>query len=117
MPEPAVSTTASLAIALWAIVMLGALSPSSAPREGPLAMAAVEAASTTHRSNYDAKRMTPQEYKTRMSMGEKFVLVDVRAPESYEHEHIAGAISSPWRDLAKGYGMLPKDKLLLLYCT
>jgi 3-mercaptopyruvate sulfurtransferase SseA len=116
MFDHAVSTSASLAISLWAIVMLGALSPSSAPREGPLAAAAVEA-QATHKTGYDARRMTPQEYKQHMAQGEPIVIVDVRAPESFEHEHIQGAISSPWRDLAKGYGLLPKDKLLLLYCT
>ncbi|MDB5098926.1 MAG: rhodanese-like protein [Cyanobacteria bacterium RYN_339] len=116
MIVPTVSTSASLAIALWAIVMLGALSPSSVPREGPLVSHPFEQ-DLSPKSTYQAKRMTAPEAKTHISMGEKFVLVDVRAPESYAHEHIEGAINSPWRDLAKGYGMLPKDKLLLLYCT
>jgi 3-mercaptopyruvate sulfurtransferase SseA len=112
-----VSTSASLAIALWAIVLLGSLSPSSAPREGPLAPALFQPEPQASRSTYQAKRMTAQEAKAHINMGEKFVLVDVRAPESYAHEHIEGAISSPWRDLPTGFKMLPKDKLLLLYCT
>ena len=113
MIGPTLSTSASLAVALWAIVMLGALSPSSVPREGPL----VPSFSTTKKSDYDPPRAVATEVKARLARGEVILVVDVRAPESYAHEHIGGAVSSPWRDMAKGFAMLPKDKLLLLYCT
>lgn len=108
-----VSTETALAVSLWAIVLLGAISPGSVPQDGPLAMGPDD----YHQSTYDPPRITPAEAQARMAHGERIVLVDVRPTEAYKHEHIDGAISAPWRDLSKGFGLLPRDRLLLLYCT
>ncbi|MFP5502631.1 MAG: rhodanese-like domain-containing protein [Candidatus Sericytochromatia bacterium] len=66
---------------------------------------------------YEAPRLTPQEVKARMDAGEDIVVVDVRGASFYAAGHIEGAISAPWATLSEGHAQLPKDKLLLLYCT
>lgn len=109
------SESTSLAIALWAIVVLGSLAPASVPLAGPAASVADRPA--TPESSYDAPRLDPSQAKAKLAAGEDMVLVDVRAAESYDHEHITGAISMPWRDMEKGHTQLPKERLLLLYCT
>lgn len=106
-PQPSMTSTA---IALWAVLGLCALSPGSMPTSSV-------GASAMHVSDYDPERITPDEAKARRAKGEDMLLVDVRPLESYKLEHIAGAISSPWRDLPEGHALLPKERLLLLYCT
>lgn len=46
-----------------------------------------------------------------------FVLVDARSQENYAREHVPGAISFPHRQMNEATaGMLPKDKLIVVYC-
>ena len=45
------------------------------------------------------------------------VLVDVRAKESYDAEHAQGAILLPLSELPTRANELPKDKLVITYCT
>ena len=68
-------------------------------------------------STYDAERVTPAQAQERIAKGEDLLFVDVRPKESYDVAHVKGAISSPWKDLPTGHAMLPKERLLLLYCT
>jgi 3-mercaptopyruvate sulfurtransferase SseA len=63
-----------------------------------------------------ARRISPAEARQAVAKGEA-VLVDVRAKESYDREHAKGAISIPLSDLASRMGELPKDKLVITYCT
>ena len=47
-----------------------------------------------------------------------FVLVDCRSPESFAKRHIPGALNLPYRTVdAKSTSALPKDKLVVTYCT
>lgn len=108
-PEPQPSLT-STTIAVWAVLGLCALSPGSMPTTSV-------GATGMHVSDYDPERVTPQQAKERRAKGEDLLLVDVRPFESYKLEHITGAISSPWRDLPDGHQQLPKERLMLLYCT
>jgi rhodanese-related sulfurtransferase len=49
--------------------------------------------------------------------GEKVVLVDVRSPEDYAKEHIAGAISIPLDSLDKtARSLLKSDEDIIVYC-
>jgi 3-mercaptopyruvate sulfurtransferase SseA len=99
-------------IALAVLVGLGAIAPSSnlaAPRSPHVAEVAL--------SLFVPERATPADIKARRTKGEDILVVDVRAKESFDAEHIEGAISNPWRDMEKGHTLLPKDRLLLLYCT
>jgi len=46
-----------------------------------------------------------------------FVLVDVRAPQEYEDNHIKGAINIPVADLRTRYIELNRDKTTVLICS
>lgn len=47
-----------------------------------------------------------------------FVVVDCRSPESFAKRHVPGAINLPYRTMdAKTTAALPKDKLIVAYCT
>jgi rhodanese-related sulfurtransferase len=45
------------------------------------------------------------------------ILVDVRPAGSYAAQHIAGAISMPFQEVARRYRELPRDKLVIFYCA
>ncbi len=63
-----------------------------------------------------APRVTGEEARQALAKGGA-VLVDVRAKEAYESGHAKGAISLPLSDLPARIGELPKDKLVITYCT
>ena len=46
-----------------------------------------------------------------------YVLVDVRLPEEYEDEHIAGALLMPLGDLSDRINELPDDRDIIFYCN
>lgn len=47
---------------------------------------------------------------------EDVILLDVRPPEEFIANHIAGAISVPLKDLGLMLSKLPKDKAIVAYC-
>src|SRR5215203_2675064 len=63
-----------------------------------------------------ARRISGAEAVQAVAKGEA-VLVDVRPTESYDIEHAKGAISLPTWELPSRAGELPKDKLVITYCT
>ncbi|HEX4960274.1 MAG TPA: rhodanese-like domain-containing protein [Thermoanaerobaculia bacterium] len=63
-----------------------------------------------------ARRISVAEARQALAKGEA-VLVDVRPKESYDASHAQGAISLPLSDLGSRAGELPKDKLVITYCT
>jgi hypothetical protein len=54
--------------------------------------------------------------RTQAASGEA-ILVDVRPEADYAAQHIAGAISMPFDQLARRYRQLPRGKLLIFYCA
>lgn len=63
-----------------------------------------------------ARRVTALEAKMAVEKGTA-VLVDVRPKESYDLEHAQGALTLPLSDLPARANELPKDKLVITYCT
>jgi 3-mercaptopyruvate sulfurtransferase SseA len=63
-----------------------------------------------------ARRISGIEARQALAKGEA-VLVDVRPKESYAASHAEGALSIPLSDLGSRAGELPKDKLVITYCT
>ncbi len=63
-----------------------------------------------------ARRISGEEARQAVVKGEA-VLVDVRSKDAYEAGHAKGAISLPVPDLSSRAGELPKDKLIITYCT
>ena len=64
----------------------------------------------------DAKRIGVQDAKRQVDAG-KALIVDVRALADFEIEHVAGAINIPNWLIVDRMAELPKDKLIILYCT
>lgn len=62
------------------------------------------------------RRISGEEARQAVAKGAA-VLVDVRAKEAYEAGHAKGAVSLPLSDLSSRAGELPKDKLIITYCT
>ena len=63
-----------------------------------------------------AARITVAELKQKLGAGEA-VVYDTRAKTAYDQEHIKGALSMPSNEVANRTGELPKDKLIVFYCT
>ncbi|HVA67425.1 MAG TPA: rhodanese-like domain-containing protein [Elusimicrobiota bacterium] len=62
-----------------------------------------------------AYETTPHQLKKDWDDG-KVVILDVRDPQSYAAEHIAGAKNVPLTELQKHFATLPKNKTLVTYC-
>jgi len=64
------------------------------------------------------RQITRDELMSMCRSGEKFILVDVLSSDSYEKEHIAGAISIALADLEKkAESLLKKDDNIVVYCA
>ena len=61
--------------------------------------------------------MTAQELLERQRAGEPTVIIDTRAPESYQKSHIAGAVSIPLAELRKSADALDRDAVTVTYCN
>jgi 3-mercaptopyruvate sulfurtransferase SseA len=67
-------------------------------------------------SQESARRIGAAEARQALAKGEA-VLVDVRPKEAYDAEHAKGAIVIPLGEVTARAGELPKDKLIITYCT
>ena len=61
--------------------------------------------------------MTAQELIERQRTGEPTVIIDTRAPASYEKSHIEGAVSIPLAELRKSADSLDRDAVTVTYCN
>lgn len=61
-------------------------------------------------------RITVEELKKLMDDGADIVVVDTLYPYWYKRGHIKGAINFPWAETIKEPTILPRNKLLALYC-
>jgi hypothetical protein len=64
----------------------------------------------------EARRITVAELKQKLDAGEA-VVYDTRPKTAYDQEHIKGALSMPSGEVADRAVELPKDKLVVFYCT
>jgi hypothetical protein len=106
-----------LAFAGGVLLMVAATSAFAAPQDP------VKPPSLTPQPQSDApavqetaRRISVAEARQALAKGEA-VLVDVRPKESYDASHAQGAMSLPLSDLGSRAGELPKDKLVITYCT
>lgn len=63
-----------------------------------------------------ARRIPVTDAREALAKGEA-VLVDVRAKEAFAASHAQGAISLPLWEIGARFAELPKDKLIITYCT
>ncbi|MEZ5346841.1 MAG: rhodanese-like domain-containing protein [Pyrinomonadaceae bacterium] len=68
------------------------------------------------RGDDDAKRITVEDAKKAFDAGEA-VFVDVRSANSYNVEHIKGAVNIPVGEIEDRYKELPDDKPIIAYCS
>ena len=99
--------------ALLALAAPAFAAPQAATPQATTPVAAAPAAPATQET---ARRISVAEARQALAQG-KAVLVDVRAKEAYEGSHAKGAISIPLSDIGARAGELPKDKLVITYCT
>lgn len=62
------------------------------------------------------RRITVEELRAALDKGTA-VAVDVRSVEQYKAGHIKGALSVPTAEIAARAKDLPKDKLIVTYCS
>ncbi|MBD0370732.1 MAG: hypothetical protein ICV60_07865 [Pyrinomonadaceae bacterium] len=62
------------------------------------------------------RRVTVEELRAALDKGTAIV-VDVRGTDAYKAGHIKGAVSIPENEIANRTKELPKDKLIVTYCS
>jgi 3-mercaptopyruvate sulfurtransferase SseA len=77
---------------------------------------AVGAAAQENAQGDGVRRITPAEVRVALEKGEA-VIVDVRGPGAYEAGHVKGALSMPTDQLLSRIGELPRDKMIITYCS
>lgn len=82
----------------------------------PAAPAQQAPAATLAQPADKVRRVTVNELKAMLDKGEALAL-DVRGESSYQMGHIEGAKVILESELAKRFGELPKDKLIVTYCS
>ena len=64
----------------------------------------------------EARRITPEEVRVALQKRQA-ILIDVRSEETYKSGHIRGARSIPWNQIATRANELPRNKMIVTYCT
>jgi len=64
-------------------------------------------------------RLTVDELKERMDRGEQFVFVDTRNPKAWAEAEtkLPGAMRVPADEAEAHLGEIPKDRVVITYCT
>jgi rhodanese-related sulfurtransferase len=64
-----------------------------------------------------ADTITREQLKRKIDAREDFVLIDVLSRESYQREHLPGAVNIPVNEVnEESVARLPKDKDIVVYC-
>ena len=103
-----------LAIILLSIAVLTACN--SAEKKSPGSAPALPPAADLKAPPDGIRRITVSELRDLLAKNEAFV-VDVRNKEPYDLSHIQGAKLIPVADTLKHIDELPKDKLIVTYCS
>jgi predicted sulfurtransferase len=64
----------------------------------------------------EAARIKPEEARELLKKN-KAVLVDVRNEASYKAGHIKGALNIPFNEIRERARELPRDKMIITYCS
>jgi rhodanese-related sulfurtransferase len=67
----------------------------------------------------EATRVTVDEVKERMDRGEQFAFVDTRNPQAWGEAEtkLPGAIRVPADELEQHLDEIPRDRVVITYCT
>jgi hypothetical protein len=107
-----------ISIAVTAFAVVGLLACNSMERHLSSAAPATPGttAPTTPPQGDGARRITANELKNLMDKGQVFV-VDVRTDASYKAGHIKGAVLIPHKEIGTRVKELPRDKMIVTYCS
>jgi predicted sulfurtransferase len=78
------------------------------------ALVTVAAGQTTQGDG--VRRITPAEAREAVAQG-KAIIIDVRGEESYNAGHVKGARWIPADKIDARLGELPRDKMIITYCS
>lgn len=108
-----------LPLLLVAVVLMSALtgcnsteSHARVPKANPVAAPAQQAAAPAD----GVRRISIAEARAELDGG-KAVVVDVRGDATYKLGHIKGSVSIPVSDVEARMKELPKDKVIIFYCS
>ena len=67
----------------------------------------------------EVTRVTADEVKERMDRGEQFTFVDTRNPQAWGEAEtkLPGAIRVPAGEVEQHLGEIPRDRVVITYCT
>ncbi len=67
----------------------------------------------------DTTRVTVDEVRTRMERGEPFTFIDSRNPKAWAESNVKlpGAIRVPADEVEQHLSEIPKNKVVIVYCT
>ena len=105
-----ISIKSGLAIAFGALAAVISLTMSGAIHASASAPSAVQATAD------DAPRIKADEVRELLKKN-KAVLVDVRGEAAYKASHIKGALNIPYTEILKRSGELPRNKMIVTYCS
>lgn len=64
------------------------------------------------------RTITRDDLKQKIERGDRFVLIEVLEPTSYERGHVPGAINVPWNQLGDVPSLVPdRQTEVVLYCA
>ncbi len=101
---------------LLAVVAAPAFAAPQGPKPAPSLTPPAAAPAAPPATQETARRISADEARQALATG-KAVLVDVRSKEAFDARHAQGALSVPLSDLGTRAGELPKNKLVITYCT
>jgi 3-mercaptopyruvate sulfurtransferase SseA len=93
------------------------LMPQTTARPGSAGATVVTPSALPTAVGADIPRISVSDLWKRLEGGEAVVIVDTRSLESYNTQHIAGAISMPEAEVTQRAGELPANSLIVFYCT
>ena len=100
---------------LFVIVLLG-LSAAVCLAGGGVGTGMAARASRGQAAAEEAPRIKPEEVRELLKQN-KAVLVDVRGEAAYKDAHIKGALNIPYADVRERAKELPRDKMIIMYCS
>ena len=70
-------------------------------------------------SAMESTRVTVDEVKQRMERGEQFAFIDTRNPKAWAEAEtkLPGAVRVPADDVAGHINEIPRDRVIITYCT
>jgi predicted sulfurtransferase len=87
-----------------------------APVETPVTVPTPQTATAMQTPGDGVRRITPAEAREALDKG-KAIIIDVRGDASYNAGHVKGARSIPVDAIGSRASELPRDKMIITYCS